>query len=340
MPLIISGTITDQSGRTLSGQTTEAFYISMQHAKPFCIGLNCALGAKDMRPYLQRLGQIAEVFVHAYPNAGLPNAMGGYDESPNSMHDSLRDFATSGLINLAGGCCGSTPPHIAAIARACEGVRPREVKPPTTLMQLSGLEPLILTENIKFVNIGERCNISGSRAFKNLIMKGEYEKALAVARKQVEEGAQILDFNFDEGLLDGEAAMKKFLFLAVSDPDITKVPIMIDSSKFHILEAGLKCVQGKCIANSISLKEGEATFLKHARLIKKFGAAVVVMAFDEQGQAATKEDKVRICTRAYHLLREQVDFPPADIIFDLNGQTTHRERRRWWCEVRRRVMGE
>ena len=239
-PLIISGTITDASGRTLSGQTTEAFYISMAHAKPFCIGLNCALGAADMRPYLQRLGQIAECFVHAYPNAGLPNAMGGYDESPASMHDSLRDFAVSGLINMAGGCCGTSPAHIGAMARACEGVRPREVNPPSTLMRLSGLEPLILTDNIKFVNIGERCNIAGSRAFKNLIMKGEYEKALAVARKQVEDGAQILDFNFDEGLLDGEMAMKKFLFLAVSDPDITKVPIMIDSSKFHILEAGLQ----------------------------------------------------------------------------------------------------
>lgn len=254
MPLIISGTITDQSGRTLSGQTTEAFYISMAHAKPFCIGLNCALGAKDMRPYLQRLGQIAECYVHAYPNAGLPNAMGGYDESPKSAYEALRDFAESGLINMGGGCCGTTPQHIAEIARACEGVRPHQVQPPNTLLRLSGLEPLIVTENIKFVNIGERCNIAGSRAFKNMIMKGEYEKALSVARKQVEDGAQVLDFNFDEGLLDGEAAMKKFLFLAVSDPDITKVPIMIDSSKFHILEAGLQVGAwedtrtGRCIA--------------------------------------------------------------------------------------------
>lgn len=244
--------------------------------------------------------------------------MGGYDETPASMGDDLRDFAMSGLVNMAGGCCGSTPPHIAAIAAACEGVRPHEVQPPCTLMRLSGLEPLIFTDTIGFVNVGERCNIAGSRAFKNMIMKGEYEKALAVARAQVENGAQVLDFNFDEGLLDGEAAMKRFLFLAVSDPDITRVPIMIDSSKFHILEAGLQCVQGKCIVNSISLKEGEETFLKQARLIKKFGAAVVVMAFDEEGQAATKEDKVRICTRAYNLLREKVDFPPWDIIFDPN----------------------
>jgi len=318
LPLIISGTITDQSGRTLSGQTTEAFYISMAHAKPFCIGLNCALGAADMRPYLQRLGQIAECFVHAYPNAGLPNAMGGYDETPESMYESLRDFASNGLVNMAGGCCGTSPEHIAAIARACEGCRPHEVQPPCTMMRLSGLEPLILTDEVRFVNIGERCNIAGSRAFKRLILNGEYEKALAIARAQVENGAQVLDFNFDEGLLDGEAAMKKFLFLSVSDPDITKVPIMIDSSKFPIIEAGLQCVQGKCIVNSISLKEGEETFIRHARLIKQYGAAVVVMAFDEQGQAATKEDKVRICTRAYNILRNEVDFPPWDIIFDPN----------------------
>ncbi len=208
LPLIISGTITDASGRTLSGQTTEAFYISVAHAKPFCIGLNCALGATDMRPYLQRLGQIAECFVHAYPNAGLPNAMGGYDETAADLGTSLRDFAVSGLINMAGGCCGTTPPHIKAIAQACEGVRPREPQPISTVTRLSGLEPLILTKNITFVNIGERCNIAGSRAFKNMIMKGEYEKALAVARSQVENGAQILDYNFDEGLLDGEMAMK------------------------------------------------------------------------------------------------------------------------------------
>jgi len=318
LPLIISGTITDASGRTLSGQTTEAFYISVAHSKPFCIGLNCALGAADMRPYLQRLGQIAECYVHAYPNAGLPNAMGGYDESPKASYTSMRDFSTSGLVNMAGGCCGTTPPHIAEIARACEGVRPREIQPTCNLTRLSGLEPLILSSNINFVNVGERCNIAGSRAFKNLIMKGEYEKALAVARAQVESGAQVLDFNFDEGLLDGEAAMKKFLLLAVSDPDITRVPIMVDSSKFHILVEGLKCVQGKCIANSISLKEGEKVFLENAALMKKFGAAVVVMAFDEEGQAATKADKVRICTRAYKLLTERLDFPPWDIIFDPN----------------------
>jgi 5-methyltetrahydrofolate--homocysteine methyltransferase len=296
--------------------------------------------------------------VHAYPNAGLPNAMGGYDESAESMYESLRDFAVSGLINMAGGCCGTTPDHIAAIARACEGVRPHQANPPSDLLRLSGLEPLIQTENIKFINIGERCNIAGSRAFKNMIMKGEFEKALAVARSQVEGGAQILDFNFDEGMLDGQAAMEKFLFLAVSDPDITRVPIMIDSSKFHILEAGLQvsrggcesqcdcvstwsgervrrrilcssidvflnvvslrmlwqCVQGKCIVNSISLKEGEEVFLRNA-------ATVLVMAFDEEGQAATKDDKIRICTRAYNLLREKLDFPACDIIFDPNVLT-------------------
>lgn len=298
--------------------------ISISH--PFsCIFIaNCSLTALHFM-----CATVLFSYVHAYPNAGLPNAMGGYDESPASMYDSLRDFATSGLINMAGGCCGTTPPHIKAIADSCTDVRPREVQPECHYMRLSGLEPLIATENLGFINIGERCNIAGSRAFKNMIMKGEYEKALSVARKQVEDGAQVLDFNFDEGLLDGEAAMKKFLFLAVSDPDITKVPIMIDSSKFHILEAGLQCLQGKCIVNSISLKEGEETFLKHARLIKKFGAAVVVMAFDEQGQAATKDDKVRICTRAYNLLREKVDFPPWDIIFDPNG-----ERRETYARLR------
>ena len=262
LPLFISGTITDASGRTLSGQTTEAFYISMAHSRPFCIGLNCALGAPEMRPYLQRLSAIAETFVHAYPNAGLPNAMGGYDEKPETTYGHLRDFATSGFLNMAGGCCGTTPAHIAAVARACEGVPPRLPQPPCPYMRLSGLEHLTLTPDVRFLNIGERCNIAGSRAFKNMIMKGEYEKALAVARAQVENGAQVLDFNMDEGLLDGEAAMMRFCRLAVSDPDITKIPLMIDSSKFHIIEAGLQNVQGKCVVNSISLKGGEAEFIR------------------------------------------------------------------------------
>ena len=296
LPLMISGTITDASGRTLSGQTTEAFYISMAHSKPLCIGLNCALGAPEMRPYLQRLSNIAECYVSAYPNAGLPNAMGGYDEKPDTTYGHMRDFATSGFLNMAGGCCGTTPAHIAAVARACEGVTPRKPQPPCPYMRLSGLEPLILTPDVRFANIGERCNIAGSRAFKNMIMKGEYEKALAVARAQVENGAQVLDFNMDEGLLDGEAAMARFCKLAVSDPDITKIPLMIDSSKFHIIEAGLQWVQGKvcpsllqqlttpvvfvaltcahlaslcplrkqCIVNSISLKGGEEEFLRSA----------------------------------------------------------------------------
>lgn len=318
LPLIISGTITDASGRTLSGQTTEAFFTSMAHSKPFCIGLNCALGATDMRPYLQRLGQVSDCFVHAYPNAGLPNAMGGYDETPEQFYGHIRDFAVSGLINMAGGCCGTGPKHVAQIAKACEGVVPRAPAKPAGFMRLSGLEPLDFTSTIGFANIGERCNIAGSRAFKNMIMKGEYEKALAVARAQVENGAQILDINMDDGLLDGEAAMRKFLNLCVSDPDITKLPIMVDSSKFHIIEAGLQCLQGKCIVNSISLKGGEEEFIKQATIVKRYGAAVVCMAFDEEGQAATKDDKIRICKRAYDILVDKVGFPPHDIIFDPN----------------------
>ena len=262
LPLFISGTITDASGRTLSGQTTEAFYISMYHAKPFCIGLNCALGAAALRGYVARLSNIAECYTHAYPNAGLPNAMGGYDEKPEELGAHIRDFATSGLVNMVGGCCGTTPLHIAAMTRACEQVKPREPAPPSKYLRLSGLEALIQTPEVRFINIGERCNIAGSRAFKNLILKGEYEKALAVARAQVETGAQVLDINMDEGLLDGLAAMQRFCKLCVSDPDITKVPLMIDSSKFAIVEAGLQWVQGKCIVNSISLKGGEEEFIR------------------------------------------------------------------------------
>jgi 5-methyltetrahydrofolate--homocysteine methyltransferase len=317
-PLIISGTITDAAGRTLSGQTPEAFYISMAHSKPLCIGLNCALGAQAMRPHIQALSEVAECYVSAYPNAGLPNAMGGYDESAEDMYRDLRDFAVSGFVNFAGGCCGSTPVHIRAINRAIDGVRPRAPQPEHKNLRLSGLEPFHFAENIRFANVGERCNIAGSLRFKKLILDGKYEAALAVALAQVEDGAIILDINMDEGLLDGKFAMTKFLNFLMSEPGICKVPMMIDSSKFHIVEAGLQCVQGKCIVNSISLKGGEAEFIRQAKLVKRYGAAVVVMAFDEDGQAADEANKIRICERAYRILVDQVDFPPWDIIFDPN----------------------
>lgn len=317
LPLIISGTITDASGRTLSGQTTEGFYMSVQHSKPLCIGLNCALGADDMRPYLARLSQIAECYVHAYPNAGLPNAMGGYDETPDDMKKVLNQFAKDGLLNLVGGCCGTGPHHIKAIAEGVEGVTPREVNPVYPEMRLSGLE-MLDRKGLGFMNVGERCNIAGSIRFKKMIMAGDYEKALAVALKQVDDGAQILDINMDEGLLDGVTAMSKFVNLIASEPGICKVPLMIDSSKFPIIEAGLKCFQGKCIVNSISLKVGEAEFIRQARIVKRYGAAVVCMAFDEEGQAATSEDKIRICKRAFKILTEVVEFPAWDIIFDPN----------------------
>ena len=318
IPVIISGTITDLSGRTLSGQTTEAFYISLAHARPLAIGLNCALGAKQMKPFLQRLSDISEFYVHCYPNAGLPNAMGEYDQSPQSMADDVKDFAESGLINIVGGCCGSTPDHIAAIAKVVKTMTPRSLNPHSTQFRLSGLEPLTMSQNIRFLNVGERCNIAGSRKFKNLIMAGKYDEALDIARKQVEDGALVLDINVDDGLLDGFAAMSKFLKLIMSEPEISKVPIMVDSSKFGIILEGLKVVQGKCIVNSISLKGGEREFIEHAREIKRHGAAVVVMAFDEEGQAADKDSKVRICTRAYNILVNQVGFPAWDIIFDPN----------------------
>ena len=320
LPLFFSGTIVDQSGRTLSGQTTEGFYISLAHCKPLAIGLNCALGAKQMKPFLQRLANIADCFVFCYPNAGLPNAMGGYDETPAEMASDIRDFAKDGLLNLAGGCCGSTPAHIKAITESVSTQRPRLVPERKPEMMLSGLEPLTVTkELLRFVNIGERCNISGSIQFKKLILAGKFQDAMAVARKQVEDGAMIVDVNMDEGMLDGKAAMTKFLRIAATEPDVSKVPFMIDSSKFDIIEAGLKCVQGKCIVNSISLKVGEEEFVRQARLVKKYGAATVVMAFDELGQAATEEEKVRICKRSYDLLvGPRIEFPPHDIIFDPN----------------------
>ncbi|KAA5599869.1 methionine synthase [Blastochloris sulfoviridis] len=317
VPVMISGTITDLSGRTLSGQTPTAFWYSLRHARPFSIGLNCALGAKEMRAHIAELGRIADTLVCAYPNAGLPNAFGLYDESPQAMAALVGEFAESGLVNIVGGCCGTTPDHIAAIAKAVSGKPPRAVPEIAPLLRLAGLEPFTLTPEIPFVNVGERTNVTGSARFRRLIKEGDYATALAVARDQVESGAQVIDVNMDEGLLDSEAAMVTFLHLVASEPDIAKVPVMIDSSKWTVIEAGLKCVQGKPIVNSISLKEGEAELLKRAETLRRYGAAAVVMAFDETGQADTFERKIGICQRAYDLLTAH-GFPPEDIIFDPN----------------------
>jgi 5-methyltetrahydrofolate--homocysteine methyltransferase len=322
LPLMISGTIVDQSGRTLSGQTTEAFYTSLRHAKPFSIGLNCALGAQQMKPFLRRLANIAECWVSVYPNAGLPNAMGGYDDTPADMARDVADFAKDGLINFAGGCCGSQPPHIKAIAEIMATCTPRPfpAAPERPMMWLSGLERLVVDKTrFNFLNVGERCNIAGSRKFARLIKNGKYNVAMDVARKQVEDGAMVIDLNVDDGMIDGKAAMGKFLRIAMTEPDVSKAPFMIDSSKFEIIEEGLKWVQGKCIVNSISLKVGHEEFVRQARIVRRHGAAVVVMAFDEEGQAATYEDKVRICKRSYDVLvGDEVGFPPEDIIFDPN----------------------
>lgn len=318
LPVMISGTITDLSGRTLSGQTPTAFWHSVRHARPFTIGLNCALGAAAMRPHLAELSDIAETFVCAYPNAGLPNAFGRYDESPEFMAAQVEEFAREGLVNIVGGCCGSTPEHIAAIAEAVRKHQPRERPTPVPQMRLSGLEPFTLAENIPFVNVGERTNVTGSAKFRKLITAADYAAALDVARDQVANGAQVIDVNMDEGLIDSKKAMVEYLNLIAAEPDIARVPVMIDSSKWEVIEAGLKCVQGKAIVNSISMKEGEEAFLHHARLCRAYGAAVVVMAFDEAGQADTKARKVEICTRAYRLLTEQAGFAPEDIIFDPN----------------------
>jgi len=318
VPIMISGTITDASGRTLTGQTTEAFFNSVMHANPFSIGLNCALGAKDLRAYVQELARVAPCYVTVHPNAGLPNEMGGYDETPDYTSSILREFAESKLVNVVGGCCGTTPAHIKAIAEAVRGVAPRPRPEIPTRLRLSGLEPLVIGPDSNFVNVGERTNVTGSKKFADLILAGEYDKALEVARQQVEAGAQIIDINFDEGMLDAEAAMTKFLNLVASEPGISRVPVMIDSSKWNVIEAGLRCTQGKGIVNSISMKEGEAEFIRQATLVRRYGAAVIVMAFDEQGQADTVERKVSICERAYRLLTERVGFPPEDIIFDPN----------------------
>ncbi|MFZ3231111.1 MAG: methionine synthase [Pseudobdellovibrio sp.] len=322
-PLMISVTITDLSGRTLSGQTVEAFWNSVRHSKPLSVGINCALGAKEMHPYVRELARIANCFISCYPNAGLPNPLSltGYDETPESLAFQLELMADEGIVNIIGGCCGTTPAHIKKIA---DVIGPKKVQPrPTNInpgMKLSGLEPFNLSwsEVRNFVMVGERTNVTGSPKFSKLIRENKYDEALSVARSQVESGANILDVNFDEGMINGAEAMTKFLNLLAAEPDVSKVPIMVDSSKWEVIEAGLKCLQGKAVVNSISLKEGEAEFLRHARLVKNYGAAVVVMAFDEKGQAATKEDKVRICQRAYKLLVEKIDFDPADIIFDAN----------------------
>ncbi|XP_062383088.1 methionine synthase [Sardina pilchardus] len=319
-PLFISGTIVDKSGRTLSGQTGEAFVISLSHAKPMCIGLNCALGAAEMRPFIEAIGKSTTSFIICYPNAGLPNTFGGYDETPELTSAHLKEFATGGLVNVIGGCCGTTPAHIRAIAEGVRHCQPRVPAPNVfhDYLLLSGLEPFRIGPYTNFVNIGERCNVAGSRKFAKLIMSGDYEEALSVAKAQVEMGAQVLDINMDEGMLDGPVAMTRFCNLIASEPDVAKVPLCIDSSNFAVIEAGLKCCQGKCIVNSLSLKEGEADFLKKANLVRRYGAAVVVMAFDEEGQAVEIERKVEICSRAYHLLVTTVGFNPNDIIFDPN----------------------
>ncbi len=318
LPLLISGTIIDASGRTLSGQTVEAFWNSVRHARPFAVGLNCALGAAEIRPWIKELARVANLPVCLYPNAGLPNELGEYDDTPEHMAELLGEFAASGLLNIVGGCCGTTPDHIRSIAAAVSGKKPREVPKTPKICRLSGLEPLNFTPEINFVNVGERTNVTGSARFRRLIQDDDYESALEVAREQVENGAQIIDVNMDEGLLDGPAAMRRFLHLIASEPDIARVPIMVDSSRWDVIEAGLECVQGKGIVNSISLKEGERAFKEQARTILRFGAATVVMAFDEKGQADSLDRRVNICRRAWRILTEEVGFPAEDIIFDPN----------------------
>ncbi len=318
LPVMISGTITDRSGRFLSGQTPEAFWNSIAHAAPISVGLNCALGAREMRAHIAELSRVADTLICAYPNAGLPNEFGHYDEGPEAMAAQMGEFASAGLINIAGGCCGTTPEHIRAIARAVAGKPPRAIPKIEPMLRLSGLEAFTLTPQIPFVNVGERTNVTGSARFRKLVTAGDYSAALAVARDQVENGAQIIDINMDEGLLDSEKAMTTFLNLLAAEPDIARVPVMIDSSKFSVIEAGLKCVQGKAVVNSISLKEGEDAFIRHARTVRRYGAAVVVMAFDESGQADTLERKTAIAARAYDILVNRVGFPPQDIIIDPN----------------------
>ena len=321
LPMIISGTITDRSGRTLTGQTTEAFWNSIRHAEPLAVGLNCALGARDLRPYVEEMSRIADLYVSVHPNAGLPNEFGEYDESPAYMADIIGEFATSGLVNIVGGCCGTTPAHIRAIADAVSDLPPRKTASVEPYCRLSGLEPRNLSPDKGFINVGERTNVTGSPKFSRLIKDDDLESAVEVARQQVENGAQLIDVNMDEGMLDSAALMHRFLSVTASDPDISRVPVMIDSSKWEVIEAGLKCVQGKGVVNSISLKSGEEPFIEQARLVRRYGAAVVVMAFDEDGQADTTERKFAICERSYRILTEQCGFPPEDIIFDPNVLT-------------------
>lgn len=318
IPIMVSGTITDASGRTLSGQTVEAFWVSVSHMNLLSVGLNCALGAKEMRPHLEALSKIATCHVSAYPNAGLPNEFGEYDQGADEMSNYIRDFASNNFVNVIGGCCGTTPEHIGAMVKGVEGLAPRVIPEGHGFTQLSGLEPLVIRPEMNFVNVGERTNVTGSKKFARLIKEGDLAEALSVAQQQVEGGAQIIDVNMDEGLLDSEKAMENFLNLVMAEPDIAKLPIMIDSSKWSVIETGLKCVQGKCVVNSISMKEGEEEFIRQAKLVRRYGAAAVVMAFDEQGQADTIDRKVSICKRAYDILVNRVGFPPQDIIFDPN----------------------
>jgi 5-methyltetrahydrofolate--homocysteine methyltransferase len=308
LPVMISGTITDASGRTLSGQTVEAFLNSVSHAGLLSIGLNCALGAKEMRPYIEELSEKAPFYISAYPNAGLPNQFGEYDQSPHDMGHHIEDFLKSGFLNIVGGCCGTTPEHIRKISALAKQSKPRRVPHVEPYLRISGLEAVTLRPDSNFMNVGERTNVTGSKKFLRLIREEKYEEALSVAKDQVEGGAQVIDINMDEGMLDSSAAMKTFLNYYASEPDVAKLPVMIDSSKFAVIERGLKCTQGKSIVNSISLKEGEEEFLRQASVVKKFGAAVIVMAFDEQGQADTLERRIRICERAYKLLTEKARF--------------------------------
>jgi 5-methyltetrahydrofolate--homocysteine methyltransferase len=346
VPVMISGTITDASGRTLSGQTTEAFWNSVAHSRPLSVGLNCALGARALRQYVQELSRVSPAFVSTHPNAGLPNEFGQYDESPEYMAGVLREFAEGGLVNLVGGCCGTTPAHIKAIAEAVAGLPPRRPAAPAPRLRLSGLEPLTIAPESIFVNVGERTNVTGSRKFARLVLAGDYEAGLEIARQQVESGAQMIDVNMDEGMLDSQQAMSTFLKLIASEPDISRVPVVIDSSKWSVIEAGLKCVQGKGVVNSVSLKEGEESFIRQATLVRRYGAAVIVMAFDEQGQADTAERKVEICRRAYRILTERVGFAPEDIVFDPNifaiatGIEEHNNYALDYIEATRRIKAE
>jgi 5-methyltetrahydrofolate--homocysteine methyltransferase len=343
IPLWVSGTITDRSGRTLSGQTTEAFWYSVRHANLFAVGLNCALGASDLRPYVEELSRLADTRTSCHPNAGLPNEFGEYDETPDAMAEVIGEFADDGLVNLVGGCCGTTPEHTRALVERVRGLPPRILAQPENLPRLSGLDPLVIRPDSLFVNIGERTNVTGSARFAGLIREDRYEEAVEVARDQVVNGAQLLDVNMDEGLLDSVDAMTRYLNLIASEPDIARIPVVIDSSRWEVIEAGLKCLQGKGVVNSISLKEGEELFLDQARRIRRYGAAVIVMAFDEQGQAETTDRKVEICHRAYSLLTEEVGFPPEDIIFDPNvfavatGIEEHNEYGRAFLEATRRI---